>query len=81
MRKSNRERTEELGRRESCYAETGVRKQLEARLEENGRMRSMYGKKERLTSIKNLQAVKDFFAALGGRDQQGLLALVAEDIE
>jgi uncharacterized protein len=30
---------------------------------------------------KNAQIVKDFFAALGRRDQQGLLALVAEDIE
>jgi hypothetical protein len=33
-------------------------------------------------SIKeNVQTVKDFFAALGGRDKQGLLALSAEDIE
>jgi uncharacterized protein len=30
---------------------------------------------------KNVQIVKDFFAALGRHDQQGLLALVAEDIE
>jgi len=29
----------------------------------------------------NVQIVKDFFAALGGRDKQGLLALSAEDIE
>ena len=29
----------------------------------------------------NVQAVKDFFAAIGGGDKQGLLALVAEDIE
>jgi uncharacterized protein len=30
---------------------------------------------------KNVQIVKDFFAAMGSRDKQGLLALVAEDIE
>ena len=30
---------------------------------------------------KNVQLVKDFFAAMGSRDKQGLLALVAEDIE
>src|SRR5450631_4244024 len=30
---------------------------------------------------KNVQIVKEFFAALGGRDKQGVLALVAEDIE
>ncbi|MGA8089967.1 MAG: nuclear transport factor 2 family protein [Terracidiphilus sp.] len=30
---------------------------------------------------KNVQVVKDFFAVLGRRDQQGLLALIAEDIE
>jgi hypothetical protein len=30
---------------------------------------------------KNVQTVKDFFAALGGSDRQGLLALCAEDIE
>jgi ketosteroid isomerase-like protein len=29
----------------------------------------------------NLRIVKDFFAAIGGGDKQGLLALVAEDIE
>ncbi len=29
----------------------------------------------------NVQVVKDFFAALGGGDKQGLLTLVAEDIE
>jgi ketosteroid isomerase-like protein len=29
----------------------------------------------------NVQIVKDFFAAMGSGDQQGLLALVAEDIE
>jgi len=33
-------------------------------------------------SIKeNVQIVKDFFAAMGSGDKQGLLALVAEDIE
>src|SRR6202051_5201502 len=30
---------------------------------------------------KNAQIVKNFLAALGGRDKQGLLALSAEDIE
>jgi len=30
---------------------------------------------------KNVQIVKDFFAALGRRDKQGLLDLAAEDIE
>ena len=30
---------------------------------------------------KNVQIVKSFLAALGGRDKQGLLALSAEDIE
>ena len=30
---------------------------------------------------KNVQIVKNFLAALGRRDQQGLLALSAEDIE
>ena len=30
---------------------------------------------------KNIQIVKDFFAAMGSGDKQGLLALVAEDIE
>src|SRR6201999_4580867 len=30
---------------------------------------------------KNVQTVKDFFAAIGRGDKQGLLALVAEDIE
>jgi uncharacterized protein len=30
---------------------------------------------------KNVQIVKDFFAAMSSRDKQGLLALVAEDIE
>ncbi len=30
---------------------------------------------------KNVQVVKDFLAALGRRDKQGLLALSAEDIE
>jgi ketosteroid isomerase-like protein len=29
----------------------------------------------------NVQVVKDFFAALGRRDKQGMLALSAEDIE
>jgi ketosteroid isomerase-like protein len=30
---------------------------------------------------KNVQIVKDFFAAMGSRDKQALLSLVAEDIE
>jgi uncharacterized protein len=30
---------------------------------------------------KNVQVVKDFFAAIGRGDKQGVLALVAEDIE
>ena len=30
---------------------------------------------------KNIQTVKDFFAAIGGRDQEGLLALVGDDLE
>lgn len=29
----------------------------------------------------NIQVVKDFFAAIGSSDKQGLLALVAEDVE
>jgi ketosteroid isomerase-like protein len=29
----------------------------------------------------NVQTVKDFFAAIGGGDKQGLLVLAAEDIE
>ena len=29
----------------------------------------------------NVQTVKDFFAAIGGGDREGLLALVAEDFE
>ena len=30
---------------------------------------------------KNVEIVKDFFAAIGSGDKQGLLALVAEDVE
>ena len=30
---------------------------------------------------KNVEMVKDFFAAIGSGDKQGLLALVAEDVE
>jgi uncharacterized protein len=41
-----------------------------------------YAEKEILMSIeKNVQIVKDFFAAIGRGDKEGLLALVAEDIE
>ena len=34
-----------------------------------------------MTVQKNVQIVKDFFAVMGSGDKQGLLALVAEDIE
>ena len=34
-----------------------------------------------MSSENNVQVVKDFFAALGRRDRQDLLALSAEDIE
>ena len=34
-----------------------------------------------MSTEKNVQIVKDFFAAMGSRDKQGLLTLVAEDIE
>jgi uncharacterized protein len=34
-----------------------------------------------MSTDKNVQTVKDFFAAIGRSDRQGLLALVAEDIE
>jgi ketosteroid isomerase-like protein len=34
-----------------------------------------------MSILENVQTVRDFFAALGRRDQQGLLALVAEGIE
>jgi uncharacterized protein len=34
-----------------------------------------------MTIEKNVQTVKDFFAAIGRGDKEGLLALVAEDIE
>jgi ketosteroid isomerase-like protein len=34
-----------------------------------------------MSILENVQTVKDFFAALGRRDQQSLLALIAEDIE
>ena len=34
-----------------------------------------------MSTQENVQIVKDFFAAMGGRDRQALLALVAEDIE
>ena len=34
-----------------------------------------------MSTEKNLQTVKDFFAAIGRHDREGLLALVAEDIE
>ena len=34
-----------------------------------------------MTIEKNIQTVKDFFAAIGRGDREGLLALVAEDIE
>jgi ketosteroid isomerase-like protein len=34
-----------------------------------------------MSTEKNVQLVKDFFAAIGSGDKQGLLALVADDIE
>jgi ketosteroid isomerase-like protein len=34
-----------------------------------------------MSTQENVQIVKDFFAAMGRRDKQGLLALSAEDIE
>jgi ketosteroid isomerase-like protein len=34
-----------------------------------------------MNTEKNVQTVKDFFAAIGRGDREGLLALVAEDIE
>jgi hypothetical protein len=34
-----------------------------------------------MSTQENIQSVKDFFAAMGGRDKQRLLALCAEDIE
>jgi uncharacterized protein len=34
-----------------------------------------------MSTHKNVQTVKDFFAAIGRGDREGLLALVAEDIE
>lgn len=34
-----------------------------------------------MSTEKNVQTVKDFFAAIGSGDREGLLALVAEDIE
>src|SRR6204780_1776231 len=34
-----------------------------------------------MSTQENVQTVKDFFAAMGGSDRQGLLALSAEDIE
>lgn len=34
-----------------------------------------------MSTEKNVRAVKNFFAAIGGGDREGLLALVTEDIE
>ena len=34
-----------------------------------------------MSTQENVQIVKDFFAAMGRRDKQGVLALSAEDIE
>src|SRR5580698_2764818 len=34
-----------------------------------------------MSTEKNVRIVKDFFAAMGSRDKQALLSLVAEDIE
>ncbi len=38
-------------------------------------------RKENMSAQENVETVKKFFAALGGGDKQGLLALSAEDIE
>jgi len=43
------------------------------RSEENGEFHT--------TTEKNVQSVKDFFAAIGTGDREGFLALAAEDIE
>ena len=34
-----------------------------------------------MSTEKNVQTVKDFFAAIGRGDREGLLALIAEDVE
>lgn len=34
-----------------------------------------------MSAEENVQTVKNFFAAIGGGDKEGLLALIAEDIE
>jgi uncharacterized protein len=47
-----------------------------------GRARADFNEKEKSMSIeKNVQTVKNFFAALGRRDKQELLAWSAEEIE
>ena len=38
-------------------------------------------KRKYMSTQENVQIVKDFFAAMGRGDKQGLLALSAEDIE
>jgi ketosteroid isomerase-like protein len=45
--------------------------------------RSEFSGKEEISmsTEKNVQIVKDFFAAIGGGDKQRILGLVAEDIE
>src|SRR3954451_16622519 len=46
-----------------------------------GAIRSQQNGVEVMSNEKNVQTVKDFFAAIGRGDKEGLLALVAEDVE
>jgi ketosteroid isomerase-like protein len=80
---------------ESCRAETGPEQKIDFRvsLKKRQAAKSQFGV-ERSDAIRckgngeismstqeNVHIVKDFFAAIGRRDKQGLLALCAEDIE
>lgn len=44
-------------------------------------IRSERNGESNMSTEKNVQIVKDFFAAIGRGDREGVLALVAEDIE
>src|ERR1700674_1178356 len=44
-------------------------------------IRSEQNGEDAMSTEKNVQTVKNFFAAIGRGDKEGLLALVAEDIE
>src|SRR5436190_13773224 len=44
-------------------------------------MRSMEERRDSMSIEKNVQVVKDFFAAVGSGNKQALLSLVSEDIE